>query len=149
MKKDFVFVGIQGVLFLVFLLEFDFFSFRLNEIIQRIGMASTIMGAGILLVAILQLNKNLSPFPTPLQNSELIKNGIYRFVRHPIYTGIILGSIGLGVYFESEWKITIGISLFILFHFKSTYEETLLKAKFEHYIDYMRTTGRFFPTLHH
>jgi protein-S-isoprenylcysteine O-methyltransferase Ste14 len=63
------------------------------------------LGLIILLVALLQVNKNLTPFPTQLSEGTHIKTGLYKLVRHPIYSGIILAAIGFGLFQESFWKI--------------------------------------------
>lgn len=81
-------------------------------------------------LAILQLNKNLTPFPTPKEDGTLIQNGVYKFIRHPIYTGIILIAIGFGLFHQSLWEIFIGIVLWVLFYFKSSYEENYSQSTF-------------------
>ena len=47
----------------------------------------------ILLVAIKYLGSNLSPFPRPLNNSNLVTTGMYRFTRHPMYYSLIFISL--------------------------------------------------------
>lgn len=106
-----------------------------------------ILGIIIVLLAILQLHKNLSPFPSPKTNSELITVGLYKYIRHPIYTGIIVITIGYGLYTDSVYKILIALGLSILFYFKSKYEEQQLSIAFKSYKNYKKATGRFFPRL--
>ena len=48
----------------------------------------------ILLFAIKDLGRNLSPFPRPIKNSNLVTKGIYRFTRHPMYYSLIFISFG-------------------------------------------------------
>ena len=48
------------------------------------GFLIIIIASIILLVAIKDLGRNLSPFPRPIKNSNLITTGIYRFTRHPM-----------------------------------------------------------------
>lgn len=78
-----------------------------------------IVGFFTIVIAILQLNKKLTPFPTPLKDGTLINTGLYKLVRHPIYSGIILTAIGFGLFQESFWKIGVALILWILFYFKS------------------------------
>lgn len=145
--KDIVFVSIQLLLFLAFVLPVPLYSFQLNYIFKYAAFAIAMIGLLIIALAILQLNKNLTPFPTPKENGTLIQTGLYKFVRHPIYSGIILTTLGFGFYDGSLWKTAIGFSLWVLFFFKSKYEERLLANQFPNYKEYQKITKRFFPFL--
>ena len=59
------------------------------------GILIIIIAFIILLVAIKDLGRNLSPFPRPLSKSNLVTTGIYRFTRHPMYYCLILISFGV------------------------------------------------------
>jgi len=146
-KQDYAFVGIQLVLFIFYLLDFTLLNINIHETISQIGLITAIFGILIIVISLLQLNNNLSPFPTPKTGSKLIQNGVYKFVRHPIYTGIILMTFGYGLYLNSPYKVIIAIVLYILFYFKSSYEEQRLKSVFSDYENYKTKTGRFFPSL--
>ena len=88
--KDFVYVGIQFILFACYLFEVKKLRFDLPDIFDFIMLPFMLTGIAIIVVSILQLNKNLSPFPTPKENSELITTGLFSKIRHPIYSGILL-----------------------------------------------------------
>jgi protein-S-isoprenylcysteine O-methyltransferase Ste14 len=118
---------------------------KLSLTIQKIGLALTVFGGIIIILALLQLNKNLSPFPTPKDSASLLQNGLYKYMRHPIYTGIILLFLGYSVYQNSFYKLGISLLLVILFYFKSNYEELRLEQTFPDYKNYKTKTGRFFP----
>lgn len=66
--------------------------------IQKIGLFVSVWGLLIFSLALLQLNKYLSPFPTPKNSAVLIQLGLYKWVRHPIYSGIIFMLMGYAVY---------------------------------------------------
>jgi len=144
--KDYWFVAIQFILFFCFIFELDR-SMNLSLTIQKIGLIIAVFGGIIITMALLQLNKNLSPFPTPKNNATLLENGLYKYSRHPIYTGIILLVIGFSVYQNSWYKLLISLFLIILFYLKSTYEEERLEQKFPDYKNYKTKTGRFFPLI--
>jgi len=145
-KKDVLFVGIQGLLFLAYLWK-GTWPFQLNQYSQYFFLVIAILGLILLLTALLQLNKNLSPFPTPKIDGQLIESGLYQYIRHPIYTGILLMCFGYAVYTGSFFRIGISIALWILFYFKSNYEEKLLRNRYPDYLAYAKSRGRFFPKL--
>ena len=146
-KKDYIYVGLQLLLFVAYILNVDLIDINTNRIITFIGITIAVIGLLTALIALMQLNTNLSPFPTPKSNTTLITNGVYKFVRHPIYTGIILITFGYGLYTDSLYKIVISIILYTLFYFKSSYEEKRLKTTFSDYEGYQKHAGRFFPKL--
>lgn len=144
---DFTFVFFQFVLFFLFIFEILQLQLTLPIVVQKIGITSTIMGVLIILIALLQLNKNISPFPTPKSGSQLITTGLYKFIRHPIYTGIIATLLGYSLYTESGYKFLITFLIYILFSLKSRYEEKRLHIVFKNYADYKKHTGRFLPKI--
>lgn len=145
--KDTLFVGIQLLLFIAYLFRIQGIDFAFPVWLQQVGLLIAIAGIIISFTALFDLNKNLSPFPTPKENAELIQTGIYKFIRHPIYTGILSFSFGFSLYSENTLRLCIFFALVILFIFKATYEERLLQNKYPGYIAYKKTTGMFLPRL--
>ncbi len=109
------------------------------------GIVISIVGVVFLLLSILQLNKNLSPFPSPKKNGQLVQNGVYSLVRHPIYLGILIAGFGYSLFSGSLYRLMVTGCLFVLFHFKSEYEEAMLSDKFEEYKDYQDSTPKLIP----
>ncbi len=145
--KDYILVALQGIIFIAYLLDFAIFDIVIPFTFRAFGLVIGIFGVLILILSILQLNKNLSPFPTPKANSQLIQNGLYKYERHPIYTGVLLIFTGYALYSASLYKMAITILLLIVFIIKSTYEEKKLMERFSNYKTYKKQTGRFFPKL--
>ncbi|WP_234416259.1 methyltransferase family protein [Flagellimonas amoyensis] len=104
-----------------------------------------VVGLGVVLglVALLQINRKLSPFPTPVANGALITNGAFAVARHPIYTALISSGLGYALYRVSLFKMLTVLLLSILFYFKSKYEEQLLLQKFPSYQEYNERTRSF------
>ena len=144
--KDILLVSIQLLLFVFYTLVVDD-SLGFSFIVQKGGLFISGLGTLILIFALLQINKNLSPFPTPRDRAILIQNGLYKLVRHPIYTGIIFMLIGYSVYQNSIYKLCITGLLMLLFHIKTNYEEQQLIKKFPEYVVYKHKTGKFFVRL--
>ena len=90
----------------------------------------------ILLVAIKDLGRNLSPFPRPINNSNLITTGIYRFTRHPMYYSLIFISFGVFLTKLSIYYLFLSTSLVLIIKFKIALEEQYLKNKFKNYLIY-------------
>ncbi|EAQ50508.1 MULTISPECIES: methyltransferase family protein [Flavobacteriaceae] len=138
-----MYVAIQLSLFVIYLLPVKIVSTHLPEWLRYSGLVLLCLGVILGAVALLQLNTNLSPFPTPTSNGTLITTGAYRIARHPIYTALIFCGLGYAFYNQSSYKALISITLLILFYFKSKYEEKLLLKHFPEYRQYQQKTRRF------
>ena len=111
------------------------------------------LGGGVLFVAgvllasagALHLGNNLTPLPLPKENSTLIITGAYRFVRHPIYSGMIFMAFGWALWLNSWLTICYALLLFALFDMKSGFEERLLELKFPEYAAYRNRTRKLLP----
>ena len=144
--KDFVFVFIQFLLIaLIFFLPSK--PEALGQVFRYYGLFFVFFGFVYCVVALLQLNKNLSPFPTPKIDGVLITTGLYSIVRHPIYLGLIIFFVGYSVYVASPIKLGLSVLLAILFEFKASYEEGLLEEKYKDYGEYKVHTGKIFPKI--
>jgi len=143
--KDKVFVGIQFILFILYVFNAQLYPMTWPSFISSIGLVLFILGVGTVLIAMLQLHTNLSPFPSPKSSATLVQTGIYKFIRHPIYTGILGSALGYSLFTGSVYKIMITVGLYLLFYFKSRYEEEQLTCFFTAYEDYKRRTGCFLP----
>ena len=154
MKKsswDYIFVGLQFCLFVLFAIlillphpgvqDWPKWVLILGDILLISGGLST-------LVAILQLGDSLTAYPTPKSNAALRTHGLYRWVRHPIYGGILLCTLGISLNEASLLLLGITLLLGILFYYKSKYEEKgLIQYYGASYLEYRKTRGRFFPKL--
>lgn len=147
-KKDYLFVGIQFLLFFAYLYEIPSGGIAVPAWLAFIGLVIIICGMLTGVAALLQLRKSLSPFPSPLAAGKLVTTGVFWRVRHPIYSSILFVAGGYVLYSGSFYKAFITLLLWILFYFKSEYEESLLLEKYEDYALYKRRTGRFFPRMH-
>ena len=141
--KDYTFVSIQVVLFLVYFLPVELLVLNVAEWLRYSGLVVAILGLVIGIIALLQINTKISPFPTPVLKSELIIYGAFSISRHPIYMSILAITLGYAVFEASLFKFIIFLLLWLLFYFKSKYEEQLLADKFPQYSNYQQKTRRF------
>ena len=128
-----------------FIISLHFFKWEFipeKQIIQVtpfsyfVGFLIMIIAFIILLVAIKDLGRNLSPFPRPRNNSKLVSTGIYRFTRHPMYYSLICISFGVFITKLSIYYLFLSISLGLIIKFKIALEEQYLNNKFKNYLLY-------------
>ena len=103
-----------------------------------VGYLIIIISFIILLFAIKDLGKNLSPFPRPITNSKLVTTGIYRFTRHPMYYSLVFISFGVFIIKISIYYLLLTISLVLIIKFKIILEEKYLNKKFKKYLLYKK-----------
>ena len=128
-----------------FIISLHFFQWEFipqKQIIQvstlsyLLGVLIIIIALIILLVAIKDLGRNLSSFPRPINNSNLVTTGIYRFTRHPMYYSLIFISFGVFIIKLSIYYLFLLISLGLIIRFKIALEEQYLNNKFKNYLLY-------------
>ena len=128
-----------------FIISLHFFKWEFipeKQIIQVtpfsyfVGFLIIMIAFIILLVAIKDLGRNLSPFPRPINNSNLVTKGIYRFTRHPMYYSLIFISFGVFITKLSIYYLFLSTSLNLIIKFKIDLEEQYLKNKFKNYLFY-------------
>ena len=119
-----------------------------NDLLLWCGYGIFILGTVIALIAAINLGKNLTPLPRPKENAELIQRGLYRFVRHPIYFGVIVLSLGWGLIQQSAlvWLYVLIIAIF--FDIKSRKEEQWLVERFSTYADYQGRVRKLIPWIY-
>ncbi len=128
--------------FIIFLHFFKWEFIPEKQIIQVtpfsyfFGFLIIVIAFIILLVAIKDLGRNLSPFPRPINNSNLVTKGIYRFTRHPMYYSLIFISFGVFVTKLSFYYLFLSTSLGLIIKFKIALEEQYLKNRFKNYLFY-------------
>ena len=102
-------------------------------------------GVALGLWAFVYLGRGLTPSPLPNGAGKLVVKGPYAFARHPIYTGVILLSIGITLRAGNFLVVGATVALIVLFAVKARWEEKHLSSTFPGYSDYMTRTGRFVP----
>jgi len=86
--------------------------------------------------------------PAPIDApKELVATGFYRYVRNPMYVGVLLMLLGHFLWFQFAWLIVYAAIVFLSFHlFITLYEEPTLKRNFgASYEEYLRRVPRWIP----
>lgn len=107
-------------------------------------IASAIIGV----TAIINMKiSNLNIMPELKDNHKLATNGIYKYIRHPMYTSVILLCLGFLLTEITTVNIIAMLILTIDLFLKSRLEEKLLEQRFNNYKDYKNNTYRFLPFI--
>jgi protein-S-isoprenylcysteine O-methyltransferase Ste14 len=114
------------------------------------ALGSLLIGAGLLipLRAIAHLDQSISPLPRPTQEGSLVQHGLYRYVRHPIYVGVMASALGFGLLMASLAALLLGGLLVVLLDLKARREEVWLTQRYPDYAAYAARTRRFLPGLY-
>ncbi len=110
--------------------------------------ALALPGTWLVVSAAVALGTRLSALPDPRPGDALIDRGPFRLVRHPIYGGVILGSLAMVVIAGSWWALLPALVLVAVLVVKVGVEERALTLAFPDYPDYRRRVPRrFLPFL--
>ena len=112
------------------------------------GAVLLLMSAGVALAGAVALGRNLTPFPKPAAQAQLVRHGIYAFVRHPLYTSVIAGALGWALVWQSWPALWVALALVPFFDAKARREEGWLREKFPAYAIYQQQVRRFIPWLY-
>jgi protein-S-isoprenylcysteine O-methyltransferase Ste14 len=114
------------------------------------GVAITAAGIAFAIWARWHLGSNWSGMVTLKEGHELIRNGPYCFIRHPIYTGILIALLGTSVMIgEVRGLLAVAVGL-LSFYIKARREESFLSQEFgPAFVEHRRHTGMFLPKLFH
>jgi len=115
-----------------------------------VGLCFIAVGLIIRWTAILTLRKYFTTNVVIQSDHKIIKTGVYRFVRHPSYTGSIISFCGLGLAF-SNWisLIVLVVPITIAFLKRIEIEEQALQSAFgKEYEDYRKNSWYLFPWIY-
>ena len=108
---------------------------------------ATIVGLAVMVLGATGLGRGLTATPLPNSHAQLRTGGLYRFVRHPIYSGLLLTMSAITVASGSATRLLTLGALVLLLTVKARWEETRLIQRFQGYADYAARTPRFVPRL--
>jgi protein-S-isoprenylcysteine O-methyltransferase Ste14 len=120
-----------------------------STIVSISGMIFILSGLVLRWIAILTLQRQFTVDVAITNNHRLVRNGIYRFIRHPAYSGSLLSFIGLGMVFSNYLSILIiFVPICIAFLYRIKVEEKALTAALgNEYLDYCQSTKRLIPGI--
>jgi protein-S-isoprenylcysteine O-methyltransferase Ste14 len=127
-----------------------YFPVVLNPVILCVGLAMIYIGIVIRIIAIVSLGEFFTVDVTIRENHKLKKDGIYKYLRHPSYSGSLISFIGLGLTMNNWISLfLISLSIIIAFIFRINIEEKVLIEQFgSEYSDYQKVTKRIIPYIY-
>jgi protein-S-isoprenylcysteine O-methyltransferase Ste14 len=113
--------------------------------LNRIANVAAWLGIGLAFVAASALGRGLTATPLPNKHARLRTGGLYRFVRHPIYSGLLLFALARTLTSGNPWIASACAALVVLINIKARWEEGQLARRFPDYNCYRQRTARFIP----
>ncbi len=86
--------------------------------------------------------------PTPRPGGQLISSGPYRYVRHPMYSGLLLITLPAMILYGTTLRWAIWLVFVVNLMIKLSYEEQLLTERYRDYADYRRATKKLIPFIY-
>ncbi len=113
--------------------------------LEAVGTAVFACGLGVAIWARVNLGRNWGMPMTEKAEPELVTSGPYRFVRHPIYTGILLALLGTALATDLYWLVAFAVCA-AYFTYSARVEERLLTSSFpKTYPSYRMRTKMLIP----
>ena len=135
-------MGVYNVtlLILIFLTALDSGRFRWSEVpilVQVLGWGLLVL-SGAVVWHVMRVNAYLSSYARLQEDRDqvVVQEGLYRFVRHPMYLGIILGMVGLPLALGSWWALIPAVIIVGLFVYRTHREDQMLLAGLDGYAEY-------------
>jgi len=100
-------------------------------------------------IAALSVNKldNFNIRPDIKEDCTLVKEGIYAYIRHPMYTSVLVGMFGVMLVYFNIYMLSVYGVLFVNMFVKMFYEESLWHCHSGEYLEYTQNTSRLIPKV--
>jgi protein-S-isoprenylcysteine O-methyltransferase Ste14 len=139
---------IGGLIIYVQLIGLNIFPFKPTPAVQMLGFTLVLAGFAISIFARKALGTNWAHGAEYQikKNHTLTTNGIYNYIRHPIYTGLSVMMVGAEVVAGSIIFLPLLFALAIAANVQTKKEERILIEKFgKEYVSYMSRTKKLIP----
>jgi hypothetical protein len=117
---------------------------------KGVGLAILAVGLTLRGTAIRTLGRYFTSNVAIQEGQSVLRTGVYRFMRHPSYTGLWLAFMGLAIHFRNWWSLAITIvpitsAMLYRIHVE---EAALIEAFGSDYESYQKSTRRLIPGLY-
>jgi protein-S-isoprenylcysteine O-methyltransferase Ste14 len=115
---------------------------------QNIFLLFLMVTGGIIgVLAVIEMKFKFNVFPQLLRSSKLITSGIYRLIRHPMYTSVLLITLAWVLDNINLLRFIVWLMLLSVLLFKIKLEEEILSKEFDDYKDYRSKTKKLIPFI--
>ena len=121
---------------------------QLLTVLVALGSALIVLGVVVLVFGFRNLGHSVSILPRPVEGGTLVVDGIYTYIRHPFYLGLMLVMAGFSVAMDSVVGLVLCVVLEIVLDLKSRREEIWLRERYSGYEQYAARTKRFVPYVY-
>lgn len=141
--------GYDGLTGTLLKLVIDSQSFHQLSIWNIAGLTIFVVGLTVAIVAACTLGRFYAGTVMIWDDHQLIRHGLYRYVRHPLYLGVLFGVQGVPVYAPSFYGFLLMSALVPIFLVRIKMEERLLTEEFGGaYREYQKTTAKLIPFIY-
>jgi protein-S-isoprenylcysteine O-methyltransferase Ste14 len=121
-----------------------------SDFFGLLGLALLLLGITVRWTAICTLGKYFTGTVLIKEDHRLVRNGVYKYLRHPAYTGALVAHLGLGLSFSNSFSIALSFApYFVAAMYRMHVEEQALTEAFgEEYLEYSRRTKRLIPKVY-
>lgn len=116
-----------------------------NSIADGVGVCLCLAGQGFAVWARRHLGRNWGIPMSLKEGHELITTGPYRYLRHPIYTGILLAMLGSSIAVGRVWLVVLMVVGLFLIYSARTEEQLMMQAFPREYPEYKKKTKALIP----
>lgn len=128
--------------------RFNFWTID-HDTIRWLGVIAFAIGGSLRLWPVFVLGRRFSGLVAIQPGHALVTTGIYRFIRHPSYLGLLLTAFGWGLAFRAGVGLLLAAIMIPVLIARMNSEERLLESQFgEQYDDYRSCTSRLIPGIY-
>ncbi len=153
-KKDILFFFPAFIIWLILLMGTSFQNlqrplYTMQSPMNVVGALIFIIGLVITVNAQMTLKRNYSSMLRIREGHQLITHGIYKYVRHPVYTGTLLRFFAIPIYATSFLGFLFALGGIPLVIYRIGVEEQMLIEEFsDEYLEYTKATRKLFPYVY-
>jgi protein-S-isoprenylcysteine O-methyltransferase Ste14 len=123
---------------------------RCYLLVSLVGIVLLLLGTALRWAAVFTLKRYFTVNVTILENHQIVKKGLYKHLRHPSYTGLLLRYLGLGLSYANWLSLAlIFLPLLLSVLYRIRVEESALVQTFgDEYEEYSKETKRLIPRVY-